>query len=407
MALFSKIETSKEAFDAERKSWHKKRRFVLAGLLLFGIIFIAFFMYQTSNVLTIAGNGDPDVGIYQDFKVEKEPNRIDVLVLGIRGSGDSHGGLLSDTMLLFSFNKDTKKASLLSIPRDLYVEMPNHPQPEKINFAYALGEQRKPNGGGLALSKEVVKYVTGVYVDHAAVVNFNGFTRLVDIMGGVEIYRDTDFYESRQWQGEGDPNSSYWYKATEEIAVGDESENRADDSNETIEDNEDDEDNEANTDTGENTSVEDDTAPTTETREYWVFHVPKGRSVLDGEEALYYVRSRYSSSDFDRARRQQQVIESLKDKALSLGILGNPIKVFDIMDAIGSNVRTDMGLGDIRELLSIISKNSDTEIKSIVLDTSQSGMLTSSVNSRGQYVLLPKAGNFEEIRNLVRNALNE
>lgn len=402
MPLFSKIDTSKEAFDAERKKWRKKRRWIFIAFAILGVALISFFMYQASNVLTIAGSGDPDVGVYKDFKVEREPNRIDILVLGIRGSGEAHGGLLADTMLLFSFDKETKKASMVSIPRDLYVKMPDHHQPEKINYAYALGEQRKPNGGGLALSKEVVKYVTGVYVDHAAVVNFNGFVRVVDIMGGVEIHRDTDFYEAQQWQGEGDPNSKFWYKASDEIVVEAEPE-----PNGTSQDAEGGGAEETNTDTSEDETTQE-TAPTrTVTKEYWVFHVPKGRSVLDGEEALYYVRSRYSSSDFDRARRQQQVIESLKNKALSLGILGNPLKVFEIMDAVGNNIRTDMGLGDIREIVSLAYNNSDTEMISFVLDTSHSGMLTSSVNSRGQYILLPRTGDFGEIRNHVRNMLNE
>lgn len=412
MSIFTP-RTMGEDLNKERSKWRKRRRLIYVGAGLLVVIVIGVFLYQASNVLTIAGNTDSEVGIYKDFKVEKEPNRIDVLVLGIRGSGESHGGSLADTMLLFSFDTEKKKASMTSIPRDLYVDMPDHHQPEKINYAYALGESRKPGGGGLALSKEVVKYVTGVYVDHAVVVNFKGFEEVVDIMGGVEIYRDTDFYETQQWQGEGDPNSPYWYKTTKEIVVDDSSNTGTTQEESSVDPNSEDAgtENETPNDNEEQEAEEEkpiqEPPKKTIQQEYWVFHVPKGYSVLDGKEALYYVRSRYSSSDFDRARRQQQVIESLKNKALSLGVLGNPLKVFEIMDAVGNNVKTDMSLGDIRSLVSLAYKNNSTEISSIVLDTSQEGLLRSTVNSRGQYILLPRSGNFDEIRNRVKNIFEQ
>ena len=352
-------------FKKKRKVW----RFVFIGGLTCLVLAVAWFFYKTSNILTIAG----DVGVYEDFKVKKEDNRLDILVLGIRGVGDENGGLLADTMVLVSFDKEKQKAAIISLPRDLLVEMPNHDKLEKINFAYALGESRRWGGGGLALSKEVVKYVTGVYIDHAVVLNFEGFKELIDTMGGVIIYRNAPFVEGEQWQGEGVENSSFWEfveNSTEQ---------------------------EAETTSGQDESV-------SEAEGYWVFKVPSGTSVLSGENALYYVRSRFSSSDFDRIKRQQQVIDSLKNKALSLGVLGNPVKIFNILDIIGDNIRTDMGLGDIREMASLAQSSDRVPIETGLLDTSPSGLLTAKTVD-GSFVLVPSVGddNFEQIRDFFKN----
>ncbi|MEX0877475.1 MAG: LCP family protein [Candidatus Spechtbacterales bacterium] len=387
-----------------------RKKLILMGVIFVVLLGVSFFVYQASNVLTIAGSAE-GVGVYKDFKVDEEKNRLDILILGIRGAGDPNGGLLADTIVLLSIDKEKKKVAMVSLPRDLYVEMPDHPRPEKINFAYALGEQRKPGEGGLTLSKEVIKYVTGVYVDHAVVINHAGFERIIDIMGGVTVYRDTPFYETQQWQGEGRAGSPYWYKEivkqeTEVSEPSPTSQDKVEAGGQKTPQND-----EAAMEQGESEEIEDEGAVAEETteappQEYWVFRVPAGTSTLYGKDALYYVRSRYSSSDFDRARRQQQVLESLKEKAFSLGVLGNPVRIFDIMDTVGKNIRTDMGLGDIRETVSLAQEYAQVSIEGGVLDTSEESILRAdSVN--GSYVLLPKSGDFTEVRNYFRNIFGE
>lgn len=371
---FETLENNKKSkILKKRKWWH----FVFIGFLAILVLSVAWFFYKTSNVLTIAG----DVGVYEDFKVKKEDNRLDILVLGIRGAGDENGGLLADTMILISFDKEKQKAAIVSLPRDLFVEMPEHEKLEKINFAYALGESRRWGGGGLALSKEVVKYITGVYIDHAIVLNFEGFKELIDTMGGVTIYRDTPFVEGNQWQGEGKEASPFWRLVT---------------NTENFEDNDEQKESEVNL-TDENFKLETQ-------GQYWEFYVPTGKSVLNGDAALYYVRSRFGSSDFDRIKRQQEVVDSLKNKALSLGVLGNPIKIFSILDIVGDNIRTDMGLGDIREMTNLAQSSDRIPVETGFLDTSQGGLLTAKTIN-GSFVLVPSAGdeNFDEIRKFFKN----
>ncbi len=347
---------------------------VLATVLLLGMG--ALFLHSSSNVVTVKGNAD--VGKYENFSVEQKDERVNVLVLGMRGAGNGeNGALLADSIMLFSFDKEKEEAAMISVPRDLYVKIPEHPNKEKINYAYALGEQRSPGGGGLSLTKEVVQYVTGVHIDHAVVANFEGFEEVVDIVGGVEVYRDRPFYESQQWQFEGNPNSPYWFK-------------------------------QQNTATNDTSSLEENATGTSSENppEYWVFHVPAGRSVLDGESALYYVRSRFTSNDFERMERQQEVMKSLKSKIFSLGILSNPSKVFQILDSLGRNVRTDMSLGEINEVISLAQQHSDMDIKSITLDTSENGMLRSKTSPQGAYILVPKTGEFDKIREEIKNIFN-
>ncbi|OGZ58979.1 MAG: hypothetical protein A3F94_00950 [Candidatus Spechtbacteria bacterium RIFCSPLOWO2_12_FULL_38_22] len=357
----------------KKRKW---KRFIFVGGISMVLFLVVWGVYKTSNILTISG----DVGVYKDFKLDKEKDRLDILILGIRGAKDENGGLLADTMILVSFDKNKEKAAILSLPRDLLVAMPDHSNPERINFAYALGEQRHWGGGGLALSKEVVKYVTGVYVDHAIVVNFDGFKKLIDTLGGVKIERFTEFIESEQWQGEGIEGSPFWELAN---------------------------DRQVSEDKGENIQDESDVLSPELDQNRWVFKVPAGISIFDGESALYYVRSRFSSSDFDRIKRQQQVVASLKDKTLSLGVLGNPLKIFNVLDILGDNVRTDMSLGDVREYASLVQKYDRISIETGILDTSPNGLLVSKTIN-GSFVLLPVAGDtdFSEIREFFKGIFN-
>lgn len=80
---------------------------------------------------------------------------------------------------------------------------------------------------------------------------------------------------------------------------------------------------------------------------YEIFSLPAGVQYLDGATALKFARSRHSTSDFDRSHRQQLLIRAIKDKALSLGIIANPVKITELMDSVRNNLSTDLTVGDI------------------------------------------------------------
>ncbi|MBI4134120.1 MAG: LCP family protein, partial [Candidatus Terrybacteria bacterium] len=79
----------------------------------------------------------------------REKDRIDFLLLGLRGEGDPHGGLLTDTMMVVSIHTARDEVALISLPRDTYLTIPIVQQRAKINEAFAIGEQQLPQGGGL------------------------------------------------------------------------------------------------------------------------------------------------------------------------------------------------------------------------------------------------------------------
>ena len=264
--------------------------------------------------------------------------RLNILVLGIRGIGDSHGGLLTDTIMVISVKPETGEAAMISIPRDLYVKIPYHDYKHKINEVYEAGflEDKSKNLAersreGLRYSKKAVSKVTGLDINYAVSVDFKAFEEIIDTLGGVTITLDKPFAETNQFE-EG------------------------------------------------------------------VISLPAGTQTIDGKTALLFVRARFSSSDFDRAKRQQQVLMSLKNKAFNLGILTDPLKIISIFDSAGNHIRTDMELWEIQEMAAIAKRVDVSKVKKKVFDTSEKGLLYSSRDEKGSYILLPRGGNFSKIQ---------
>ncbi len=268
-----------------------------------------------------------------------EKDRLDVLILGIRGDNEEEpeaGSYLTDTLMVLSVDKNTNKTSLISIPRDLYVKMPYLNKKDKINAAYAYSAGSKDSG--LAGVKTLVSQITGVYVDHAVLFDFEAFRALVDTVGGVDVHLTVPFEEGLQWG-----SSS--------------------------------------------------------------FHLPEGDNHLNGESALYYVRSRFSTSDFDRSRRQQEVIFALKEKMVSLGFLANPLKINEVFDTIKQHIRTDIQIWDIKNLVSLassINKAGSGNINTYVINSDN---LVYESEQNGIYILVPNENTFAGIREKFQEVL--
>lgn len=281
--------------------------------------------------------------VFQIFSIEDEKestieklkknklDRLNVLVLGIRGVNDPNGGLLSDTIMVISLEPKTGKAALISIPRDLYVEMPHHNFKNKINEVYVHGIEDEDWKRGLKYSKEAVADVTGLDIHYATSVDFKAFKEIIDTFGGVTITLDKPFSEKNQF------------------AEG-------------------------------------------------IIELPAGRQVIDGDTALLFVRARFSTSDFDRAKRQQQVLLAIKEKAFSLNVLSNPAKIISILNSLGNHVKTDAELWEIKELVVLMQKMDVTDVKRKVFDTSENGLLYASRDDNGSYILLPEGDSFNKIK---------
>ena len=268
--------------------------------------------------------------------------RINVLLVGMRGLNMPGGSLLADTIMVVSIKPEENKVAMISIPRDLHVEIPGKGYSRKINEANPIGEEAG-KGKGLDLMKETVSHVTGLPIHYAVSANFNALRDTVDILDGVTVHLDKPFEESKQFV----------------------------------------EGNECGGD----------------------FKLPAGDVRLSGEKALCYSRARYATSDFDRARRQQEVLLAIKDKGLSVGTLTDFNKVNDLLNVVGDNIRTDMQPWEMQEIYGLMRKLDNPHVSRKVFDTTEKGLLYSGDN--GSYILLPVGNNFDKIHEACQNIFDQ
>lgn len=309
--------------------------------------------------------------------------RVNILLLGMRGEGVVGGGLLADTIMVLSIVPPAEgkemKASLLSIPRDLYVKVPNRQETRKINAVYALGEEREHGKGGMDDMRTIVSEVTGLAIPYAVTINFAGFTQLVDALGGVTINRETAFTEAVQFR-EPKVCDPYIYTTPTKPPQF-----------------------ELKYHTRKNgTRYVTKTYPLCYNKDLecgGVFELPAGDSTLNGSQALCYARARYQSSDFERAGRQQQVMEALFGKALGLGTLTDLSKSGELVSILGNNVRTNLTSNELQYLFGVALKYRDVKPKHFVLEDSADGLLYAPpVTKEAGYILLPRGDNYDAIR---------
>ncbi len=204
-----------------------------------------------------------------DERAEESPQIVNILLLGV-DSWDALSGR-SDAIAMLSIDVDHKRVLLTSVPRDLRVSLDGLPQPQRINAAYAHG--------GAELARAKLEHVLGVNIPYYAVVNFSGFARIVDTLGGVTIDVPAD--------------------------------------------------------------IADMQFPAADGINYEPFVLKAGVQHLDGETALKYARTRKSSptGDFGRMYRQQQVMHALKAQALTpRTLLRLPALYNDFRHAVSTNI---------------------------------------------------------------------
>lgn len=318
-----------------RRSWWK-----VPLLLVFAVAFLSsgWFSYKiasaTDKIFTENTTGGSPV---LQGKRLKDEDRVNILLIGIGGQGHD-GPNLSDTIQVLSITPKENRASIISIPRDLYVQVPDSFQKVKINEVHAIGEDNQVEGGGPGLLKTTASDILGVPIHYFIRVDFDGFKQIVDSMGGVSIDVQERLYDPYYPRGYG----------------------------------------------------------------YQVVDIRPGRVQMDGETALKYARSRETTSDFDRSRRQQQVMVAVRDKALNLQYLTNPGKISQMVEILGNRVKTDLSLGESQRLANLVKDIPATNVSSKVLDSSQTGLLYDSIGPGGAYILLPRAGNYSDIQAFAR-----
>ncbi|MEZ4518348.1 MAG: LCP family protein [Chloroflexota bacterium] len=176
-------------------------------------------------------------------------DRVNILLMGIdRRPGEAFVSR-TDTMMVISIDPETDSAAILSVPRDLYVDIPGYGQ-DRVNTAFVYGAMNSNDIehnylDGAALAMQTISYNLDIPIDHFVLVDFGAFTRSIDLLGGIDItvpYTIDDPYY---------PDMNYGYDP---------------------------------------------------------LYITAGLQHFDGENALKYARTRHADTDFNRAQRQQQVV---------------------------------------------------------------------------------------------------
>jgi len=271
----------------------------------------------------------------RSLKGEKE-DRINVVLLGV-GGDDHEGGQLADTIIIASIQPSTHKVSLVSIPRDLLVNIEGHGW-RKVNNANAFGEMKEA-GTGPELMRATLQKAFNLPIHYYIKVDFPAFTEIVDILGGLPVVVDQNFTDytyptlDKKYQ-------TVSFKAGPQVMSGDEA-------------------------------------------------LKFGRSRHSGMNG--------EGSDFARSRRQQKLLAAFKEKLISGDILLKPQKINDIINSLQSHVVTDIQSWEMIKFATL-AKDVDTQhMLNLVLDDGPNGYLYPE-NVEGAYVLQPRGGNFNTIQ---------
>lgn len=267
-------------------------------------------------------------------------DRINIALLGIGGEGHD-GGQLTDTILIVSIKPSTKEVAMISIPRDTVVKIPGFGY-RKINEANALAEMENP-GSGPEVATETLQDFLDIDIPYYALVDFGGFEKIIDDIGGVDVYVDKPFT---------DMSFPTWDYKVRTLTFS------------------------------------------------------KGWAHFDGARALDFARSRHGNnfegSDFARSHRQQKILVAARDKFLSTDTLLHPTRLTDILTTLDAHIKTNLGLPEMLELSQIAKDLNSDKIISITFSDDPASVLYAD-STTGAFYLRPKDGTLKQIQNIAQN----
>lgn len=342
-------ERTKRTKGGGRWHWRKIAKWttIVAILFIVGIGGWLGFKFARNTVKVFHGN---ILGIFRSTKLKGEDQgRVTILLAGNSADDPGHDGAnLTDSIMLISIDTVHNTGFTLSIPRDLWVDFGtndcDYGNSGKINAVYECGQNVNfsqsgfPNGG-MGLLEQDVEQDFGINIDYYALIDYSALRDAVNAVGGINFT-----VNSADPRGIYDPSIDY--------------------------------------STG---------GP--------LVKLSNGTHVLNGQQALDLARARgdaygsygFPQADFNRTQNQRQMLIALKDKALSAGVLSNPVKISSLFDSIGNNVKTDFNTSDIQRLYQLSKQVKDSSIQSIGLNDSNVNLVTTS-EIDGQSVVIPKSG---------------
>lgn len=344
--------TSGELADEILNNEKKGRRFRTYAIALIVIALIFAGQILISGQSTSNWLGEVLLNRLVHFSGDKkilgeDEDRINILLLGMGGEGHD-GAYLTDTIMLASLKPSTKQVSLVSFPRDLVTPVSNW---QKINSINAYAEARERGSGGEAV-KKAMSDLLQIPIHYYLRVDFQGFVNIIDELGGVTINVE-NVLNDYTYPILGEESNPNYYARFEHL------------------------------------------------------YFDKGPQIMNGSLALKYVRSRHASgiegSDFARARRQQLLLEAVKNKLLSAKTLLNPVMLGRLSDELSKNISTNFKYWEVIRLWDMFRDIDRAQIINKVLSDAPDGLLVAGQSEVGAYILTPRSGNFSAIRNMVQN----
>lgn len=332
------------------KEWENRERGKAPILLLLAILVLSSVFYAStgSRTIYIKSTKVAIQTVFQFALSEVEPEVINkeelhILLLGHTGPGHI-APHLTDTIISISWNKKSEKVLVVSLPRDLLVQIPGSRYQTKINALYQIGIQEGEDAN-IILAK--ASDITGFPYDYFVTVDVNAFEQFVDALGGVNV--------------------------------------------EVLED------------------IEDMRFPTP-SGGYEVFSLEKGWRYLDGATTTKYVRTRHTArGDFDRVKRQQQVIEALRKKVSQLNPLIDFPKLLKMYSALYGHINTNMTVEEGKGVWALSKDLSRENISFLSLekigDTPLLVSGTTILGGKTASILKPAEG--VEQYNIIRKTLEE
>lgn len=351
----------------KKRSWKSiTKRTALVVLALFVVSggWLGWKVYR--NTAKVFGNKNPlhMLSAFKPVPLKGESTgHVNILLAGDSSDRDdgSGGGSLTDSIMVVSINTKEHTAFMLSIPRDMWVDVPGvgYGKINTTGTATNFSENGYPKGNMGALEK-VISDNFGITINYYSLVNYTAFKQSVDSVGGIDVN-----IQSEDQRGLYDPS----FLAHEGGAL----------------------------------------------------KLANGVQHLNGQTALNLARARgdpyngkygaygFPKSDFDRTEHQRWMMLALKNKIISAGTLSNPVKIGNLMDSIGNNVKTDFQMNELASLYYMMKKVDTNSIQSLSLnDADGKNLLSNYTAAGGQSALVPAAGptDYSQIQKYITKVLN-
>ncbi len=320
---------------------------LLAYAIFFGIILIFFsigikftglakniYEFENTSGKEIAGQIKNTI-LDNDAAIKKNPDgTTNILFLGVAGT-PHNGENLTDTIIIATISADRKNISLNSIPRDLFIKFSGTNSWRKINSIYSYYAKTDSRTGIKALA-EKTKEVSGLPINYYLLLDFKGFEKIIDAVGGVDYTLSTDINDP------GFPNDSFGYDP---------------------------------------------------------LYLKAGTYHLDGALALKLSRSRHTpDGDFSRIKRQHEIAIALKEKLKNQKIWSNFFAVNNILNIVSENIKTNITLSEFQKFNEIFKNIPDSGIISKIPDAITDSKIIYAAKINGADVLLPKDPSYEELK---------